>query len=618
MSQSPSKSAETPTLGSTASEASAKPSTEAAAANSNSRPAASSNPARSSTEAAAPAASTTPIPPREETLLEQIVFAIVLAILIRGFVAEAFVIPTGSMAPTLMGRHKEITCPECGFVYAVNASDEVELPASYNASERMVEYGTCVNCRYQAKIGGEPSFKGDRILVMKFPYELPFLPGASKPKRWDVFVFHYPEEPEVDYIKRLIGLPGEDVRIYAGDVLTRPRGSNEPFQIERKPLFHQLAMQMPVYDDRYRPRDLAGPEWKRWTGDDEKAWTEPRPGALACSASHHWTELKYRNLVPDPEQWEAAKNKRPAPRPPRASLITDFYAYNTNLNASRREDRDWYQPHWVGDLTLSCRVKVESTSGSIAFRLVSGGVIHRCEIDLATGEARLTSGADVFETVAQTAFKGAGTHEVRFANVDGRLTLWVDGSLPFGDGWSYNDGARTAVAPSKLDLEPVGVAARSAKIQVSDLVITRDVYYTQFPNRSDYDELWDRAPGDAIEMLDALADPSRFQPLSNVKAHDYSISPGHYMAMGDNSPKSRDGRAWQTLDRFDPNYDPDGIGQGWDDQHRESWEVPENLLVGKAFFVYWPHAVPFGPKIPLSRDMVVPFRPYVERMKWIR
>ena len=40
-----------------------------------------------------------------------------LAFLLWSFEAEGFVIPTGSMAPTLMGRHKEITCPECGYVY---------------------------------------------------------------------------------------------------------------------------------------------------------------------------------------------------------------------------------------------------------------------------------------------------------------------------------------------------------------------------------------------------------------------------------------------------------------------------------------------------------------------
>ena len=58
--------------------------------------------------------------------VEAIVVALILALVVRGFEAQAFVIPTGSMAPTLMGRHKELSCPQCGFVYTVNASEEVE------------------------------------------------------------------------------------------------------------------------------------------------------------------------------------------------------------------------------------------------------------------------------------------------------------------------------------------------------------------------------------------------------------------------------------------------------------------------------------------------------------
>src|SRR5580658_6415662 len=77
---------------------------------------------------------------------EAIVVAFILALVVRGFEAQAFVIPTGSMAPTLMGRHKEVTCPQCGFVYAINASEEVE-PRAY---PRAVASGLCVNCRYQA------------------------------------------------------------------------------------------------------------------------------------------------------------------------------------------------------------------------------------------------------------------------------------------------------------------------------------------------------------------------------------------------------------------------------------------------------------------------------------
>src|ERR1700758_2260490 len=98
--------------------------------------------------------------------VESIAVALILALLIRAFAAEAFVIPTGSMAPTLMGRHKEVTCPQCGYVYSVNASDEVEGTSHPLAEQPRVSSGICVNCRYRASIDDAPSFKGDRILVM--------------------------------------------------------------------------------------------------------------------------------------------------------------------------------------------------------------------------------------------------------------------------------------------------------------------------------------------------------------------------------------------------------------------------------------------------------------------
>src|ERR1700720_2764562 len=84
--------------------------------------------------------------------IEAIVVAMILALLVRGFEAEAFVIPTGSMAPTLMGRHKEITCPQCSNVYAVSASEDVEGFAAGNAPSRRVHSGICVNCRFQARV----------------------------------------------------------------------------------------------------------------------------------------------------------------------------------------------------------------------------------------------------------------------------------------------------------------------------------------------------------------------------------------------------------------------------------------------------------------------------------
>jgi signal peptidase I len=623
----------------------------------------------------------------KETLrdfLEQIVVAIILAMLIRGFDAEAFVIPTGSMAPTLMGRHKEVTCPQCGLLYAINASDEIDdfiinkrqeaarrledakkAPERLAAAERSLqnalrsadrtqiesagefverakyevknaptqienatlvlqqchEVGICVNCRTRVVVDDMPSFKGDRILVMKFPYELPSLPGSSGPKRWDVVVFHYPEKPETNYIKRLVGLPSEELRIIHGDIHARPDGSNTPFEIQRKPLIHQQAMQMLVYDDHYRPTALKGkPEWSRW--NPSGSVKEATEGKFTVNAEPEttWSDLRYRHLLPDPEQWAAIEKNAPLARAPRPTLITDFYGYNTNTNPYydnwHQKSEGWLQSNWVGDLTLSCRVDLGATqAGSMArFELVEAGISNRCEVDLVSGIASLYHG-DKKLAEAGTALRGTGTHDVAFANVDDLLTLWVDGETVFEDGLPYDDGPGNLHVPTEKDLDPVGVAFKGAKATVSDLVLKRDIYYTQSPAESDYripgtgdtfDREADNEYGPVNRMFDFLGDPAKFSVLKDLSGRDFAIRADHFMMMGDNSPRSSDSRAWGSKD------------VAWRNEDRSSWEVPRSLLIGKAFFVYWPHGKPFGPDIRLNRDFRIPFRPYLERMKWIR
>ncbi|MFA5146396.1 MAG: signal peptidase I [Candidatus Omnitrophota bacterium] len=94
---------------------------------------------------------------------ESIIIAVVLALIIRTFLIQAFKIPSGSMIPTL----------------------EV----------------------------------GDRIFVSKVVYgpKIPFtdmrIPGFAKPARGDIIVFVSPEAPKKDFVKRLIALSGEKVEI---------------------------------------------------------------------------------------------------------------------------------------------------------------------------------------------------------------------------------------------------------------------------------------------------------------------------------------------------------------------------------------------------------------------
>jgi len=69
--------------------------------------------------------------------VESILVAFILAFIFRAFVVEAFVIPTGSMAPTLYGAHMRFRCPDCGYSFDVGYSaprsqgdEEPNIPAS--------------------------------------------------------------------------------------------------------------------------------------------------------------------------------------------------------------------------------------------------------------------------------------------------------------------------------------------------------------------------------------------------------------------------------------------------------------------------------------------------------
>jgi len=71
---------------------------------------------------------------------------------------------------------------------------------------------------------------GDHVLVNKFalaplrlPFETAFLPIADV-RRGDIVIFRYPHDPQQDYVKRVIGLPGESLQIVNNVVYVKPRG----------------------------------------------------------------------------------------------------------------------------------------------------------------------------------------------------------------------------------------------------------------------------------------------------------------------------------------------------------------------------------------------------------
>jgi Signal peptidase, peptidase S26 len=96
---------------------------------------------------AAPASTETKDSFRE--VVETVVFVVVLVLLLKTFLAEAFVIPTGSMATTLLGYHREVNCQKCGYPFLVNASKEAD---PQEAPGRPVVACTCPNCEFTNRI----------------------------------------------------------------------------------------------------------------------------------------------------------------------------------------------------------------------------------------------------------------------------------------------------------------------------------------------------------------------------------------------------------------------------------------------------------------------------------
>ncbi|MDA8106404.1 MAG: signal peptidase I [Nitrospiraceae bacterium] len=114
---------------------------------------------------------------------ESIIFALIIALIVRTFVVQAFKIPSGSMENTL----------------AI----------------------------------------GDYILVNKFIYgiEIPFtgrhLFPLRNPRRGDIAVFEYPEDPSRDFVKRVIGLPGDRIQVIDKKVFVNGKPYVNPHEIHK-------------------------------------------------------------------------------------------------------------------------------------------------------------------------------------------------------------------------------------------------------------------------------------------------------------------------------------------------------------------------------------------------
>jgi signal peptidase I len=412
-----------------------------------------------------------------------IVFLVVFLFLRVGFV-EPFGVPTGSMAPTLIGNHREAGCPRCGYPIRVGIPTAGERPGFYADIP-------CPNCGYRTNLGDAREINGDRLLVDKNVYQL------RRPRRWEVAVFRCPADLAKPYVKRVIGLPGEEISIRDGDVFANG-------ELLRKSLREVRETCITVLDMAYIPNP--GGWSRRWYVYPPEAdarlprGAEPQPadnsvlqnGSLvldASTASQQEVRIEYRHVNLDENREETVKS-------------------GNSYDGGVRRESNIYPVH---DFYFRCEVEVGAANpgSSLACRLFDGRDAIAAEIavgDSKSGQVRLVHDKLGVISSAKAALEPGNTYNLEFAFVDRRATFAVDGKV--------------VTAPSDLPVEakrgevkrPLQIGARGCRVVVKKILLGRDIHYTQAGKHGT------RSPA--------------------------KLGPTEYFMLGDNSGNSQDSREW--------------------------------------------------------------------------
>ncbi len=523
-----------------------------------------------------------------------VIIAFAMAFIFRAFIIEAFVIPTGSMAPTLLGQHMEFVGEQTGHRWQVGpwgdpssgspAASRVTItdPMTTSAPAALLELGATESRLPADRINAQIDRlrAGDRILVLKY------LPILFEPERFDVVVFKNPTDPTQNYIKRLTGLPGEQLAIVDGDIFTRPTSSRpsgadldgrggtwamDGWTIARKPEEAQRAVWMPIHETTRAPLDPVRngfvwyrPPWRAvgidggslssWQGLDGRTPEHTGPGATRLS----W----------DGEAWP----------------IVDHYPYNERYRSSGQRLDPLMPPTFgVGDIRV--RTGVEPVAQDLArFAMHVNTRGHEFRAVIENGSARIQMrpldglDSDAWTTMDEAnigALPAGQVTEVEFWHADQALWLYVGGSRVAYAEYDWGPIERYELATGlPLDAQAPVIAPATAYSPASPAIeltgparlhrlgLDRDLYYQTTRGGRD-SQLPVRGSHPALELA--------------------VLNEGHFFVCGDNSASSQDSRLLNDPSPWVAELDaPAGI-------------VPGELMIGRAFFVYFPAVERRGP-----------------------
>lgn len=508
--------------------------------------------------------------------LTSIMIAFIVALVFRGFVVEGFQIPTGSMGPTLLGAHVRARSPISGFEWPVEP-----WVRNANNSVAPVQLGmtpTDPMTGIEMPAQDYKTLSGDRVFVYKY------LEPFHSPQRWDVTVFKVPTGVQENYIKRMIGVPNEQVALVDGDVFTHANEGDpvgwevDGWSIQRKPERTQRAVFQTVFNSDYTPPNSA--TFRSPFRGATPGWTGLNDGASYAYDRATPTTLDWLNTV---------------------FRLDDYLPFNELPRNGQWWSRQDGREFPVSDVAMAFGYEPDSDNSTVTVRLTARGHEFRGTLvrDAGTVTAVLQMRAESDEgnswtTIDQAKAPGktllAGRiTSIEFWHVDQALWLFADGKLVAGGpekgSYDWTIGQRLENATGRdvlhelrdrpqfalydpdlyrvpaLRAEFAGSAFQLHRVRVSRDLFYRPELFSPNPNA------W---PGDPKT---AAGNPA----LATHPAAPMLLGPDEFFFCGDNSARSLDGRLWGAPHPMVA----EKLGTG-------SGKVHRTMLIGRAFYVYFP------------------------------
>lgn len=363
-------------------------------------------------------------------IADSLAIAFILAMVIRHFVLEVFKIPTKSMQPTLLG---------------------------------------------------DP-WTGDKILVNKLAYDF------GEPDRWDVIVFKFPDNVAKNYIKRVVGLPGESLWVRDGDVYING-------QIARKPWPVQDAMWRRCSDSGEVTVRESGVARRMWVADAPEYWTlEDHLFEVDARHSPYAQMLEYNHDIMAYEERQLLDSRSHVPPSTSSDVMARFVLEPRKL---------------VGD--VRARFIVEAVQG-IATEVDQWQII----LPLADGEClpHLKRWGDHVKKGKAYRLKAGHGTLVEVCNVDRTILVRLGGREVLRH--EYDPPASKRYLYQKRGFSrraEVLIGSKGGHVLFRDPGLYVDVFYTNYPFKR------------------AVEEP-------------YLVKDDEFFVLGDNSANSNDSRGW--------------------------------------------------------------------------